>query len=132
MKLESQVASLDLSKKLKALGVVQESAFYWFEHKWRGKYPEHENDFVFKHEPDDESLYPKEYWNSFAAFTVAELGVMLPKEYVTARYGNEWGGYERDDEGLGLIYTPWPWPNTEANARAKMLVYLIEKGIVKP
>ena len=29
MNLESQACSLDLAKKLKALGVKQESAFYW-------------------------------------------------------------------------------------------------------
>ena len=65
MKLENQVVSLELAKKLKELGVPQESWFLW----WHDDACHH---FVGTD------------WKSHrvvaAAFTVAELGEMLPKD----------------------------------------------------
>lgn len=132
MKLEDQVCSLELSKRLKELGVRQESAFYWVNHIWRGKYPEHEEDLILL--PNfqvNEGLYPLDYWERIAAFTVAELGEMLG-EHVFSEYEHDLSLPWKCtfDEGY-MKPKRFEYADTEANARAKMLVYLIEQGIVQ-
>src|SRR5437016_1173186 len=78
MKIEEQVTSLDLSKKLKELGVKQESAFYW-------------EDSVFT---DGMQLKSKERatlkgsHEIYSAFTVAELGETLPAGITAAKTKN--------------------------------------------
>src|SRR3990170_3524218 len=61
MRLEEQVANIELSRELKALGVKQESAFYWVEPSEPG---------------DDWELAEEIKDGQFSAFTVAELGEM--------------------------------------------------------
>ena len=124
MKLEDQVCSLDLAKRLKELGVKQESAFYWFPfgggvHKWqltkkildmdalRGwrSYEKNNKDFSF-----------------YAAFTVAELGEMLPSVYRTRRTAlGEWLSYSNDAMN-GPEDHQETVSESEADARAKMLI----------
>lgn len=108
MKLEDQVCSLELAKRLKEFGVKQESAFYWTNVHWeKGREP--------RWALISSELINGERWrtpkNGFSAFTVAELGEMLTKEQIK----NSLDGSD----------------DTEANARAKMLIHLSEKGIVK-
>lgn len=115
MKLESQVASLQLSKKLKELGVVQESAFYW-EINLR-------NDWTLYFE------YGEPRMNANAsAFTASELGVMLPDgigSFKTSTKGYSCRGSIGYASGFGFQKA-----DTEANARAKMLVYLLDQKII--
>lgn len=125
--LEQQVVSLDLAKRLKELGVKQESYFAWVTVNGNVK-----------------PMYDDGYWNSkiAAAFTVAELGEMLPD---TIAYGNTFGlEYSRRDGADGsqhmVAYTPisavvssLAFVNdigTEADARTKMLIYLIRNKLV--
>lgn len=70
MKLENQVVSLDLSRRLKELGVKQESLFWWAEEKLTGW-----NNQDWKWVVTD-STYEgdyEQYRNITSAFTVAEL-----------------------------------------------------------
>jgi hypothetical protein len=123
MKLENQVCSLELAKRLKELGVKQDSLFCWT------------TDL-------DIEFLPTDIRNDhvvIAAFTVAELGEMLPKEingfFFTQipTINNEWYLFYRhafstmnlDNEE---IYSD---DENEANARAKMLIYLIENDLIK-
>ena len=78
MELEQQVCSLELAKKLKELGVKQESLWYW--------------NMITKEFKDYEGKSPiiaceiysnSRLWENFSAFTVAELGEMLPKKNIT-------------------------------------------------
>lgn len=116
MKLEDQVASPELCKRLKELGCHQESLYCWGvdgDIQW----------CVFPNNPNG-SDFP-------SAFTVAELGEMLP-EY----YGSDWS------EALGWCCgnmnetvrdsSPPQHAKKEADARAKAIIRLIEKGIIKP
>lgn len=117
MKLEEQVASLELCRKLKELGVRQESAFYW-------SHDEKECSYSL-----DSFVRHKEH---FAAFTVAELGQILmnaPIENIDSRRHNsgEWTA-SCFVSGENEIFEA----DTEADARAKMLCYLIEQRIVNP
>lgn len=67
MKLENQVCSLELAKKIKELGVEQESLFFG---------SMHENE---KENFDEEVRHIDKLYKVASAFTATELGEMLPK-----------------------------------------------------
>ena len=120
MNLEEQVCSLDLAKRLKEFGVKHESAFYWVRDTT---------------EADERWVVNDRKWgygDNISAFTVAEFGEMLPKECITVKHGNGYG----DPESIwvaSFLDTKHREPaKTEADARAKMLIHLIEKGIIQP
>jgi len=122
MRLEDQVVSLELAKKLKELGIDQEAGcgFYW-----------HKDKLVFAHSECGNHAIGD--WNNYiAAFTVAELGEMLPRFYESHRTNGitpeiEWTCQYKEDGKVTHQVS-----NTEADARAKMLVYLLENGLMKP
>ena len=115
MKLEEQVVSLELAKKLKELGVKQESLFYL-----------HQDGIGVPH------FHPTEgdcNWSDcVSAFTVAELGDMLPENTNTFKepVGKREWVCTRNEPGVMLSFHA----NTEADVRAKMLVYLIENKLI--
>lgn len=121
MKLEDQVCSLDLAKRLKELGVKQESLFVWC-------HQADVNDYgIFSSHQSEPG------WDLIcSAFTVAELGEMLPLKFATSREKN--GGqfeYAVVSWGMNLpIKHECKYAATEADARAKMLIYLIENKLV--
>ena len=133
MKLEDQVVSLDLAKKLKELGVKQDSHFHWKrDESGDGPYLVASN-----------TRYISTAGTILAsAFTVAELGEMLPRilfrqkrTYELAlgkklRNDNEeWScRYECESNG-GYVQQV---ADTEADARAKMLIYLLENNLINP
>lgn len=122
MKLEDQVISLELAKKLKELGVKQESLFVWYVKLVIPVIIYLPT--VARNKEDDETA---------SAFTVAELGEMLPLGFQSYKIPS--GNWECDSEmpkysqGRDRLVTR---DFTEADARAKMLIHLIEKGFVKP
>ena len=116
MKLEDQVVSLELSQKLKELGVKQEGLFHWA----RNIKNEFKLFYLFNFQPQKEE---------YIAFTVAELGVMLPEMCPTYRITGtaDWSCVLE-----GGHHDKFQRAYTEANARATMLIYLIEQKIVDP
>lgn len=130
MKLENQVVSLELSKRLKELGVKQESAFY-FETITNDEGDRAVTNLRFGKFYDDAAN--KKHVSYISAFTVAELGELLPINFRSYRWaghpdGEAW--FCNDDSIVGVSERVTEC--TEADIRAKMLIYLIEKGIVKP
>jgi len=143
MKLKYQVVNLELSKKLKELGVEQESVFY-YEHFSRTAYQPASVDLRMSGESEclegeEEAWYPDPESDT-SAFTVAELGEMLPhmrhvfdsdgsrgwfhleiKKYDgwKVRLRNESGVFYGNGEG-----------DTEANARASFLISLLENKLI--
>jgi hypothetical protein len=133
MKLENQVCSSELSQILEKLGVKQKSLFYWvYEHFEKEKW-----ELVFA--DDFVSINP-----FVSAFTVAELGEMLP-QYI---YKNEDGYflemYKHREEGFQIRYKTSEsiFENkdcviactcevNEADARAKMLCFLLENNLME-
>ncbi len=137
MKLEDQVISLDLAKRMKELGFVQESLWYWVQ--WifdEGNY--------CTIEPYSRGLAKEQVLNRYSAYTVSELGEMLPMRlrleaadywlrttkgkrvwdirycsYSKSRYHN----YGLPDRGMFQ-------GDTESDCRAKMLIYLKEKNLL--
>lgn len=157
MKLENQVCSLELAKKLKELGVKQESLFYWMvNHQVSkddiayGSYDDWYLEYIDEVPSSILSGENKERQNeTYCAFTVAELGEMLPNyisRYPDGFYYWQFKANEENDcEGKWQCYYKpaygnlkqqieslcETYSNTEANARAKCLIYLIEQGIIK-
>jgi hypothetical protein len=59
-----------------------------------------------------------------SAFTVAELGEMLPESSYTTKVTDGWVC------NCVLVDEQFFRANTEANARAKMMIYLLEKKLI--
>lgn len=152
MKLEQQVTSLELSKRLKELGVKQESHFKWRIVKDRNNLPAEiisgflcgikKGNYSKTNPKEEEHLWEE---HIISVFTVAELGEMLPDEVTEIRPNGEVFGGEaksryigldfykeqiNDSYGVARIYRVSVGKKqftdqSEANARAKMLIYLL-------
>ena len=125
MKIEYQVCSLELAKKLKELGVKQESLFWWFESK-----DKKETLLCFDAKLPNEYIY--DFEKNYSAYTCSELGEMLPDAVASYRYRTE---PDEDPNIWACIkyvegeHSKYDWvchAPTEADARAKMLIYLLE------
>jgi len=122
MKLENQVCSLELAKKLKELGVKQESLWWWNIYNQNGC-----DAMITLNRPERKGDY------CCSAFTVTELGEMLPNyvggQEISTRKdvdNNYWCELLGDDTKEKYFKS-----NAEANARAKMLIYLIENKLME-
>ncbi len=155
MKIENQVCSLEQAKKLKDLGVCQDSFFSWYG-GFNGSEMPPSVDLTdqrnYEYSVNGNYGHPD---HMYAAFNVAELGTMLP-EYVETyftRHGSEGGprcvyvslvkkfehknnkttvhhslhvtGLDQNDEVDGKMPQ-----NLEASSRADMLIWCIENKII--
>jgi len=111
MKIQQQVISLELAQKLKKLGCKQDSLWWWIDPNIKGLEP-----YLADHKK-------KTTGETYPAYSVAELGEMLPRGYASHKLGDEWYclATEKDRDCSS---------KSEANARAKMLIYLLENGIL--
>ena len=124
MKLEQQVTSLELSRCLKEIGVKQESLFYWVCH-WVNRTPERTFNLFYGKDEDDTV-------NEFvSAFTVAELGEMLPEGTESHRRDNTWWCILDRRVGRRNV-TEAKKASAEADARAAMLIHLLENKLILP
>ena len=114
MKLEQQLVSRELSTKLQELGINGESVFY------------HVQQYYLDVWIVSRSKNSSTHKNAIPAYTVAELGEMLPDGYKTYFCNKVWcmDGAENPSPAIE--------ENTEADARAKMLCFLVEnKDLIK-
>jgi hypothetical protein len=116
MKTEDQVCSLELAKKIKELGGGQWEPFaFWY----------------VADNGSEAKLITRDRWipvikaEVFPAFTIAELGEMLPPAFSSSRGAdNRWmcvNEMKSNSEDGRIRFA-----DTEADARAKMLIYLFE------
>ena len=147
MKLENQVISLEIAKKLKELGVKQESYFYWNVDKaFIG-----EDRFYQVQQKDRPSVKEGYSVDEFSAFTVAELGEMFPViidtkdargtfDFVISKTFSDkkwFVGYSKIN--LGRIHSDdqhytlagQQYERTLADALGKMLIYLLENNLIE-
>ena len=121
MELQKQVVSLKLAKQMKALGFEQESLFWWVSvsidnFRWQLVY--------------GANVVVKTNVPRVSAHTVAELGEMLQSPIL---------GYLKTTpliDGFACGYKTAvkehrTESNTEANVRAKMLIYLKENNLLE-
>lgn len=149
MKLEDQVCSLEQAKKLKELAVKQESIFAWYEYTSDVGGESSGNPYieycgcVEEHEDSDGTSYFHSK-KICSAFSVGELGVLMncsTSDFCTRLSSNDedwhvinWIEYTRAiiNRGISAMSeADYFHAHTEANARAKMLIWLIENGKVK-
>ena len=136
MNLRKQVSNLELSKKLKELGVPQDGLWWWENHELNFKdiFPEAKWRLTMH-----KSLYDKVDYIS--AFTVAELGEMLPyriqrdEDFFYFQVGqskpndknySKWEISYSNEENVSVLRAA----DTEADARAKGLIYLIQNNLI--
>lgn len=112
MKIENQVCSLEQSKRLLGLGIECNSFFMWHIGGVTGEW------IVI------DSVHSNITNEDFPAFSVAELGILLPKQGYNSRQSQPSGTWVCEDgfedeltEGI-----------TEAEARAEMLIKVLENG----
>lgn len=153
MTLEQRVCSLELVKRLKELGVPQKS--FWFHVTGPRGVVAEQLAFnalsAFETPNKPQKLWVNEvgnrlehvtYWVS--AFTVAELGEMLPW-YIESRFledADKWLEIQKDENADGSARWNISYQNetgedlfevfdsSEADARAKMLIYLLENKLI--
>lgn len=140
MKLEEMVCSLEVARQLKELNVKQESLFWW-----RKYAPKTGETYISAWQI---SLYKgsTNNYESISAFTASELGEMLPRKIeIPQILSNSVELILKMAKGITDSYLLEYSPNgdyimtgkpisvdsNEANARAKMLIHLIEEGIIK-
>lgn len=134
MELEDQVVNLELSVKLKELGVKQESLFYWFKDvdsvfKLTGIF-NNEDQIYFDACKYDELME----FENYSAFISSELGKMLPWDITISRNIDKQWHINFCGNGLHDIVAEKSSimsEDNEANSRAKMIIYLIENGYIK-
>jgi len=115
MKLSDQVCNIELAKRLKELGVEQDSHFYWYTDGINTRV-DTKTDYVrgvYGYGSKNDAMY--------SAFTVAELGTMLPKGAYSIAHSQYFAGAMCSHERI------LQEANNEANARAKMIIFLLEK-----
>ena len=156
MKIEKQVCSLKLAKKLKELGVKQDSLWFWYIPSVdgndkdlvldsKGRVLSRDGNFAEVHE----RIAGFEIIEKFSAFTVAELGEILPEEVKTEeldfhfrtkkKKDNHWIVKYVGRKGSGTSFrynslkknSEGEKGKTESDARAKCLCYLIENNLIK-
>ena len=131
--LEHQVCSRELAKRLEELGVRQESVFWWV-------------DRTLTYTGGRASHAPLQ--GGVAAFTVAELGEMLPDDITIPskngkpRVHTHWLRFGRYRVAGHRFWCAYPGgsartnleerAHTEADARAKILIYLLEHHLISP
>lgn len=136
MKLENQVTSLELSRQLHEAGITQDSLVYWCEYTYYNDEREITTDWILK----DQKQQVKEVGLCMSAFTVAELGEILPA-YILDKEGKENYLYSYKNTNLFwcVMYRRWgdegnalePKKNSsEAEARGQTLLYLKKQGLI--
>ena len=135
--LEKQVTSLELSKRLKESGVKQDGLYSYFQYdKWNVLLRETKEIFA----PNNECGCNKDNLIC-SAFTVTEHGIALPRtiqwhnlehtlSYLIDDYRHK-GFLHRVHYKHGTNGISSGGLKTEANARAKMRIYLIENKLVE-
>ena len=116
-----QVCSLELAQRLEELGAEQRSVCWWVRDRHAGSPWQLVFVGLTARPPD---------FDAIAAFTVAELGELLMQ---TGLYS----GYSEEDSGWycqSSIHFKYDITEeaTEADARAKMLIYLLRDELVEP
>lgn len=130
MTLQQQVCTLQQAKRLKELGIEQESSLAYY---YTGDTSTNVDHLLFRLSGSSDDPYNL----CFAAFTVSELFQMIPEG---STFGGDWYmrycwkgisfGYNRKNAGLPHIEQAWYKPDEIAIALADLLIHLLENNLV--
>lgn len=132
MKLQDQVCTLEQAKRLKELGIEYDAYFYHDVHDGMGGEQKKGESSIRDHLQRSSMSYP--------AFTAAELGVMLPEYLSIDSYRMHVHSYKQEQNNSPALWTitmgkssdkevPDFDSHKEAQARAAMLIYLLENKL---
>lgn len=124
MNIEQQVCSLELSKRLHELGVKSDSIFVHI-------IEEGGNHRIICLLQEFKHLQIR-YVETYNAYTAGELGLILPDGHYSMKHEHEftvWDDAIASDAALRLVRATQS--KSEADCRAKALIWLIENGYVK-
>ena len=125
MKLENQVVSLELAREMKELGFKQKSLFWWQDCE--------EGTIELRYDKTDTN-YGIPVQAHYSAYTVAELGEMFERDFKihSGKTVNckelYYCSFMESENGGNKIN--WFGADTEADARAKMLIYLKKNNLI--
>lgn len=144
MQLEQQVVSREYAEKMRDLGFPQNSYFWW---KAIGSGIK-EKDYRISDSWSKDNKHYGDDVDQFSAYTVAELGEMLlkmtyaysyPRKYPEWENGHKtyqdevkWYAKCKEIELSQNSLEKLTESDTEADARAKMLIYLAENKLINP
>lgn len=153
LSLEDQVCAIEHAKRFDEIGITQKSLWYWCESKDKDIKPEILQGTLNYY---DYNTTEKQISKIYSAFTVAELGKMLPEiitkihhlsnnkvkiipyDLIFIKHDNtlDYSHITCSNNGFLKINDSLFPPEiifrdtTEANARAKMLIYLLENKLI--
>ena len=122
MEIKDQVINLELSQEMEELGAEQDSLFSWMVYKNKPSHME-----LTKWARNDYGGIGIKDRELYAAFTVAELGEMLPTFYTSWHTAGTWACGDEVVKRGGKV----TMAKTEADARAKMWIYLKKEGMIE-
>lgn len=121
LELEEQVVSMVLAKQLSDLGIKGDSLYYWVWNDFNRLILQTSPMLITGSAPDFEQHEAREY---YSAFTVAELGMMLPKKVC-------WSGYVNYEGKWSMRFADFKAEAiTEADMKATMLIYLKKNNLI--
>ncbi len=131
MKLEKQLTSLEISRRLQKLGVKQKSIFWWYENELL--YSPHE---MPKFSTGDARTvgggrvitHPQK---TISAFTVSELGEMLGREDASPHLIKAYGHVFCVPDTRFVTVRGLQLAMQNPDLGGKMLIYLLENGLIK-
>jgi len=127
--MEKHVTLLELSKRLKALGVKQESNLYWMETDNHSGYfltGEHTKEVI----EENRNYCSKNGLGYYSAFLASELGEMLPVDYLTGKVTDKtYNTYHREHPMMLGHYNTYQ-SESMADSMALMLEYLIQNKMI--
>jgi len=122
MKIEDQVANIEPAKEMKELGSKQDAYFSYFQvDEWNVVLRETREMF----NPNSYSTINKDTFICSAP-TVAELGEMLKNRLVSYYVDHDGSVYHVTTFGKAIMFID----SKEADARAKMWIYLKKEGLI--
>lgn len=134
MTIENHVVSLDLAKRLKELGVLQNSFFFWTNHDCQNE-SKNINEFYLQNKDGEDHHYYEFCCSAnsnddekYSTYLATELGEWLPEWFDSGKISD--GDFVCRFMEKHIDKNHHSFAENETDARAKMLIYIIENKII--
>jgi hypothetical protein len=140
--LEHHVCSLELARRLKELGVKQESFFYWMDGELCCNSPAkniwiNDDKIIEFDSPFEDRIFPKEI---LSAFTASELLELLPSRITINEQLKAMYLFKDEHGNVNIKYEGWNLKEEDnllfcdknmADAMSKALIHLLENNLIE-